>query len=107
MATLGVKSGTFDHEHVNYFHPESLSLLVDRCGLVVLDVQTPGQLDADLVRKRVLAGDLGLSHQPLLQEILINRWSELGQPFQAFLAANQLSSHLWIVAQKPQSNENL
>ena len=101
VATLGVASGTFDHEHVNYFHPASLALLVERCGLTVLDVQTPGQLDADLVRKRALAGDLDLNHQPFLHEILIDRWSELGQPFQEFLAAHQLSSHLWIVAQKP------
>lgn len=103
VALLRTQSGTFQHTHLNYFHPDSLQLLVERCGLNVLDVQTPGQLDADLVRKRVLAGDVDLSHQPLLQEVLIDRWNELSQPFQAFLAANRLSSHLWIVAQKPVS----
>jgi 2-polyprenyl-3-methyl-5-hydroxy-6-metoxy-1,4-benzoquinol methylase len=103
VATLRTLSGTFQHTHLNYFHPESLALLVERCGLAVLDVQTPGQLDADLVRKRVLAGEFDLSHSPLLKEVLIDRWDGLGQPFQAFLAANKLSSHLWIVAQKPAS----
>jgi SAM-dependent methyltransferase len=103
VATLRTLSGTFQHTHLNYFHPESLALLARNCGLNVLDVQTPGQLDADLVRKRVLAGDLDLQDQPLLKEILVDRWTSLGQPFQEFLAANKLSSHLWIVAQKPLS----
>ena len=101
VATLRTLSGTFQHTHLNYFHPESLALLVRRCGLEVLDVQTPGQLDSDLVRKQALAGEFDLSHSPLLQEVLLDRWEELGQPFQDFLAANKLSSHLWSVAQKP------
>ncbi len=101
VATLRMRSNTFDHEHVNYFHPASLSLLVQRCGFTVLDVQTPGKLDAELVRKRVLEDQCDLRASPLLQEIVVERWAELGAPFQEFLSAHKLSSHLWIVAQKP------
>ncbi|MDP7019172.1 MAG: class I SAM-dependent methyltransferase, partial [Pirellulaceae bacterium] len=44
VATLGTQSGTFDHEHINYFNPQSLSVLMSRCGLETLDAQTPGEL---------------------------------------------------------------
>ena len=98
-----MQSDTFDHEHVNYFHPQSLSLLVERCGLETLDVQTPGQLDAELVRKQVTAGEFDILNQPFLTEVLVNRWDELGEKFQQFLADNCLSSHLWIDARKPRS----
>jgi 2-polyprenyl-3-methyl-5-hydroxy-6-metoxy-1,4-benzoquinol methylase len=101
VAALGTRSATFQHTHLNYFHPDSLAQLMERCGMTVLDVQTPGQLDADLVRKRALAGDLDLGDAPFLQEVLVRRWTELGGPFQEFLAKNRLSSHLWIVAQRP------
>ncbi|GMU21822.1 MAG: hypothetical protein AMXMBFR13_19110 [Phycisphaerae bacterium] len=105
VATLRMLSNTFDHEHVNYFHPASLALLLGRCGFRVLDIQTPGQLDAELVRKHLAAGSLDLSAQPLLREILVERWDELGGPFQGFLADHQLSSHLWVVAQPGCSEE--
>lgn len=100
VATLGPLSSAVDPEHLNYFHPDSLSHLVESCGFQTLDLATPGELDAELVRKKVLAGDFSLSGQPFLQRVLIDEWDRLGGPFQNFLAANRLSSHLWIVAKK-------
>ena len=102
VATLGVQSGTFDHEHLNYFNPSSLAALVTACGLEVLEVQTPGQLDVDLVRTAVQQGRCDLSGQPFLQQVVVDRFAELGGGFQQFLADHRLSSHLWIVARKPQ-----
>jgi SAM-dependent methyltransferase len=101
ISSLGVASGSFDHEHLNYFHPRSLSHLAERCGLEVLETLTPGELDADIVRRHALDGSLDLSGSPFLQEVLIDRWDELGGPFQKFLAQHSLSSHLWLVAKMP------
>lgn len=101
VATLNVRSGTFDHEHLNYFHPGSISKMVAGCGLEVHDVQTPGKLDAELVRKAVLGGTISLADQPFLKNVLVDRWDELGGPFQEFLAKNRLSSHMWLAARKP------
>lgn len=101
ISSLGVASGSFDHEHLNYFHPRSLSHLAERCGLDVLETLTPGELDADIVRRHALDGSLDLSGSPFLREVLIDRWDELGGPFQTFLAQNSLSSHLWLVARAP------
>ncbi|HAN99892.1 MAG TPA: class I SAM-dependent methyltransferase [Planctomycetaceae bacterium] len=100
VATLGTASGSFDHEHLNYFHPRSLASLLDRRGFDVLEVQTPGQLDVDLVRTAVRERKLDLSDQPLLQQIVVDEHERLGGPFQQFLADHCLSSHLWIVGRK-------
>lgn len=100
VATLGTLSNTVDPEHLNYFNPESLSALVSAHGFTVLEVHTPGKLDAELVRKRVLAGEFDLSGQPFLQHVLIDAWDKVGAAFQGFLAANQLSSHMWLVARR-------
>ena len=98
IATLGAKSLAVDAEHVNLFNPASLSLLLERSGFDVLEVTTPGRLDAELVRDAVLAGSLDLSREPFLRRVLIDEWGKLGWPFQQFLAANNLSSHMWIAA---------
>lgn len=100
LATLGIRSPSVDPEHLNYFHPESLSRLLSRCGLNVLEVLTPGALDADIVRKRTSPQEL--EGQPFLRSVLHDDWTRLGGPFQGFLAQNRLSSHMWAVAQKPE-----
>jgi len=100
IVVLRELSATVDVEHLNYFHPESLSLLVRSRGFEVLEVLTPGKLDAELVRKKVLAGEFDLGDQRFLKQILIDKWEQVGEAFQAFLAASQLSSHMWLVARR-------
>lgn len=100
LMTIGTLSNTFDHEHVNYFNCDSLPYLLGKCGFSVLNVQTPGKLDAELVRKQVLNGSFDLSSQPFLLKVLVERWEELGIAFQEFLARNKLSSHMLITASK-------
>lgn len=99
-AMLGAQSGSVDSEHVNLFNPESLSGLLERLGFEVLEVQTPGRLDAELVRTAVLDGASDLATNPFWRKILVDRWESLGESFQAFLAANGLSGHLRILARR-------
>ncbi len=101
VETLGTKSDTVDHEHLNYFNPTSIRVLFERCGFDVLEVSTPGKLDADLVRAKVLNGTYSLKDQPFLKRVLIDEWDTLGERFQNFLVANDLSSNMWVVATKP------
>jgi 2-polyprenyl-3-methyl-5-hydroxy-6-metoxy-1,4-benzoquinol methylase len=101
VQVLGTTADTVDTEHLNYFNPESLARLVQRAGFEVLEVLTPGVLDADIVRNKVLAGKFDLSGQRFLQMALLERWTEVGGPFQDFLRENKLSSHMWLVARKP------
>ncbi len=100
IVILKALSDSIDVEHLNYFHPESLSHLVEDCGFETLEVLTPGKLDAELVRKKILTGDFDISSQPFLKQILIDEWEKFGNKFQKFLADNLLSSHMWMVARK-------
>jgi SAM-dependent methyltransferase len=98
VALLGAKSLAVDSEHVNLFNPRSLALLAERSGFEVLEVTTPGRLDAELVRDVALAG--GIDLDPFLKRVLLDEWDRLGWPFQQFLAANALSSHMWLAARR-------
>jgi len=93
-------SSAIDTQHLNYFHSSSLSLLVTDAGFDVLEILTPGKLDVELVRKKALSGEFDLSGEPFLMEILLNRWDDLGDSCQQFIADHRLSSHLWLVARK-------
>ena len=100
VEVLAEASATVDAEHLNYLHPASLGALLESCGFAVVESQTPGRLDAELVRKRVLAGEASLDGQPFLTRVLIDEWDRLGGPFQDFLAANGLSSNMWLVGRR-------
>lgn len=100
ISILQELSNSVDVDHLNYFNPYSITTLVKESNLEVLELITPGELDAELVRKKILDGDFDVSSQPFLKKVLIDDWSRLGVPFQKFLSDNELSSHLWVVAQK-------
>jgi SAM-dependent methyltransferase len=100
IATLGAAALAVDNEHVNLFNPTSLSSLLAKSGFQVIDISTPGRLDAEFVREAALKGEFDLTAQPLLRRVLIDEWDRLGWPFQQFLAANGLSSHMWVVARR-------
>lgn len=93
-------SESIDTEHLNYFNPTSLSNLVKSLGFDILEITTPGKLDAELVRKKILSKQYDISNNPFLEMVLLDRWEDVGAAFQQFLAENNLSSHLWLVGRK-------
>ena len=98
VEVLGEASATVDAEHLNYFHPASLGALLERSGFTVVETQTPGRLDAELVRKQALAGEVSLD--PFLRRVLLDEWERVGDAFQDFLVANGLSSNMWVVGRR-------
>ncbi len=100
IITLKETSNTIDHEHLNYFNPNSLELLLTKYGFEILESSTPGVLDADIVRNAVIDKKIDINDQPFLNDVLINRWDEVGANFQSFLIENGFSSNMWIVARK-------
>lgn len=101
LLTLGkLSNNIIGPNHINYFHPKSLGTLLESCGFEVVETLTPGKLDAELVRKKILGGEFDVSDHPFLSQVLIDKWETLGEPFQRFLAENKLSSHMWIVARR-------
>ena len=97
---LGPLANAVDTEHLNYMHPLSLGALLESEGFEVLERETPGRLDAELVRKKALSGEWDSSVHPFLHHVLIDEWERLGESFQDFLAANGLSSNMWLVARR-------
>jgi len=106
ITVLQALSDSVDHEHLNYFHPASLSHLVTQCGFEVLEALTPGKLDAELVRKKILTGELDVSSRLFLEQVLVDEWERVGDNFQRFLADNLLSSHMWVIARKAAQRGN-
>jgi 2-polyprenyl-3-methyl-5-hydroxy-6-metoxy-1,4-benzoquinol methylase len=102
IQVLGQLSESVDHEHLNYFSPPSLHRLLADCGFEVVDLRTPGRLDAELVRKKALSGEFNLSAQAFLKRVLVDEWDRLGGPFQNFLVQQGLSSNMWVAARKQQ-----
>ena len=101
LKVLGPLSENVDGpEHLNYFNKKSLGSLLEQCGFNVLETITPGRLDAELVRKKALAGVINLENQPFLKQVLIDEWDSAGEAFQQFIAEQGLSSHMWIVARR-------
>jgi len=100
ILVLRNQSNSVDVEHLNYFNPASLSHLLKECGFEIVEIITPGKLDAELVRKKILSAEFNISTHPFLKQILIDEWDRVGSTFQDFLAANMLSSHMWIIARK-------
>jgi 2-polyprenyl-3-methyl-5-hydroxy-6-metoxy-1,4-benzoquinol methylase len=100
IITLKEVSNSIDHEHINYFNPNSIRILFNSCGFEVLEVLTPGVLDAEIVRNAVLEGNFNLDNQPFLKNIIIDDWENKGEQFQQYLIDNNMSSNMWVVARK-------
>lgn len=100
IATLGLTSDSIDAEHINLFNPKAIRILFERSGFTVLECFTPGEIDVDIVRNKILTNEYDVSNQLFLRTLLFEREKELGDKFQVFLQENNLSSHMWIVARK-------
>jgi len=87
-------------DHLNYFTPSSIIYLLKKCGFEVLEVSTPGKLDAELVRKEIIKGNIDVSEDRFLKTVLVDHWEDVGASFQKFLVDNKLSSHMWAIAKK-------
>jgi 2-polyprenyl-3-methyl-5-hydroxy-6-metoxy-1,4-benzoquinol methylase len=97
---LKEKAKVIDHEHVNYFNPDSLSLLFNRMGLEVVEVSTPGELDVELLRNALQEDEKLQEQNPFFYYLLFKKDASTLINFQEFIKENKLSSHMWIVGKK-------
>ena len=95
---LKEKSDSIDHEHINYFNPSSIKKLFKSSGYKILEVFTPGQLDVDLVRNKILDKKFNLKNNSFYEDIIIKNYETKGLNFQKFLIENRLSSNMWVIA---------
>lgn len=101
LLTLGKISENINGpNHLNYFNPKSIEIILEKAGFSVLEILTPGKLDAEIVRSKILSGKYKVDRNSFLKEILVDNWEGLHEAFQNFISKNRLSSHLWAVAIK-------
>lgn len=95
------KSVTPPH-HLNFFTVSSIKRLLEDTGFSVEDVSTPGKLDWDIVEGRINKGfDAGRFWRFVSEKSP----QECKEGLQEWISANNLSSHMRIVARKPLSNK--
>lgn len=104
ISILREHSLAVDVEHVNFFNPNSIGMLLENAGLELLEVNTPGRLDCEFVHDAVVEHGFHLA-DPFVKKVLVDDWDRLGWPFQKFLAQQGLSSHMWLAAKKPLDEE--
>jgi 2-polyprenyl-3-methyl-5-hydroxy-6-metoxy-1,4-benzoquinol methylase len=100
ILALKERADTIDHEHLNYFNPSSIASLIEHHGFEILDLSTPGVLDADIVHNKIMDGTLDVSSNPFFTSVFIDHWEQTGQNFQRFLSDNRLSAHMMVIARK-------
>ncbi|MCA9411246.1 MAG: methyltransferase domain-containing protein [Candidatus Omnitrophica bacterium] len=89
----------FVPEHLNLMSIDGIEKLLDRAGLEILELSTPGQLDLQFVHHTV-EQDPNIRIPAWISYLLTHRDAEAHEDFQAFLQKHRLSSHLRVAAKK-------
>jgi len=100
LTLRGASDSIFPLDHISLPSLMGMDLAIQKAGFDVLEISTPGILDAELVKKmqEVIPKD------QYFQRYLASKLDESSQErLQQFLQANGLSSHLRFVARKPES----
>ncbi|MEM6533231.1 MAG: class I SAM-dependent methyltransferase [Myxococcota bacterium] len=98
--TLKACDPTFNHEHLNYFTPSSLSRLLKGHGLEIEETHTPGQLDVELLASTLEQSESGGDHG-FWRRLFAQASQDDLDRLQGLIAKVGLSSHMWIIARKP------
>ncbi len=84
--------------HLNFFNPQSISLLLGKCGFEVMDISTPGKLDWDIVEGMIRDEGVDIGR---FWNLLAEGSSEIcKKELQGWISKNNLSSHMRVIARK-------
>jgi len=86
-------------QHLNLMSIEGMRLLMERVGLEIVELSTPGRLDVDIV-ENAFRRDPGLPLPRFLKYLFASRGAEARTQFQTFLQGALLSSHVRVVARR-------
>lgn len=85
--------------HLNFFNPGSIRQLLEKAGFEILEISTPGELDWDIVEGMIKNEGVKLDR---FWNALADKGSEESKKtLQKWIAKNNLSAHMRIVAKKP------
>ncbi len=83
--------------HLNFANPDSMKILLERCGFEIESLTTPGKLDWDIVENMIKT-----------ESIELGRWwntvceadDDAKRDLQKWIAENKYSSHIRVIAKK-------
>ena len=93
-------SPSVDNEHVNLFNLNSVAVLLKRAGFELIQSETPGRLDVEIVRRAVIANELELPKNSFLRPLFLEKNDVADADLQRFLVEHNLSGSMRISAQK-------
>jgi SAM-dependent methyltransferase len=89
--------------HINFFNPDSLSILLRSAGLAVEELATPGKLDWDIVEGMILETDVEVGR---FWRLLARKGNEgCKKDLQRWISEHKFSSHMRALARKAGSIE--
>ena len=101
IRVLGARSNAVSPpHHLSFLSQKGVRALLARAGLECLSFQTPGKLDVDIVRGALQADDTVVS-DPKIRELVQGKDTNAKVAFQKKLVAECRSSHMWILARRP------
>lgn len=85
----------FPPHHLNFFNPDSVKLMLKKIGFKNINVETPGQLDVDIV-----LNDLKNCKDQFMKNFIYKLDEKQIIEFQKMLVKSKLSSHMWTWSNK-------
>ena len=96
IQVLWEESKSISLQHLNFFNPKSVRMLLERHGFRVLQVDTPGRLDID-----ILYNNQTRITDRFWRNFLAGATQEEMQRWQDFVADQGRSSHMHVICQRP------
>ncbi len=96
IQALWSASNSISLQHLNFFNPKSIQILVNKSGLNVCAIETPGKLDLD-----ILHNNKDLISDRFWRNFIAQSSSEDRDVWQKFIVSQKMSSHMLVVCQYP------
>jgi len=94
-------NSVFPPHHLNFLNPRSPVNACEKVGFCVEEISTPGQLDWDIVEKAIIKDGVEAVR---FWSLLAEKGTETSKrEFQAWLSRFDLSSHMRVVARRPEA----
>ena len=91
------KSVSAPHD-LNFFNPRSMKILLEKCGLTIEEISTPGRLDWDIIEGMIKNDGIDAGR---FWDLLAKDGTEAcKKEFQEWVAKNNFSSHMRVLAKK-------
>jgi len=107
IQTLGVHSKAISPpHHLTFLSMKGVKAAVNRAGLTLIDLFTPGELDVDIVRNAALEDPSRIEDVTLRKRVLDDD-AQARTALQEKLKQTRKSSHMWIVAARPTTDRDV